>query len=336
MNSSIAHRNALASAQDLRARLSLPDLMGRLGYGENNKRSAKCPFHEDQHASFSVYETSGGYRWKCHAGCGGGDEVDFLCHASQSNKAAAFDRWRELAAATPSTAIVRHSDEAFRNRMSLPSDFHSGSDEELSRVAGLRCVSRRSVTEMRERKVLGFGTVCGFACWIVTDPSHLCAEARRIDGQPFPPFVGLGSRKVHTIRGSIKSWPVGLGVDDAAICNRLLILEGSGDLLAGYHFAMEPFEWLPIAILGASVRCLHPEALRMMRGKKVRVVPHVDSAGFEFLESICHQLDRAGCSSIDWIDMRGWRRADSSPVKDLNDCVGLYPSDQRRLEGLLK
>lgn len=336
MNSSTECHNGLPSAQDLRARLSLPDLMNRLGYGEYNKRSAKCPFHEDQRASFSVYETREGYRWKCHAGCGGGDEVDFLCHASQLTKGAAFDRWRKLAGTTPTPSILRRLGAPLPNPMRLPSDFHSGSDEELSRVAALRSVSRRSVIEMTARKVLGFGTVCQFPCWIVTDPSHLCAEARRLDGQPFPAFRGLGSRKVHTLQGSSKSWPVGLGIDDAASCNRLLILEGSGDLLAGYHFALESFERLPIAILGASVRRLHPEALRIIRGKSVRLVPHVDSAGFESLGSICTQLDRAGCTSIDWIDMRGWRRADGSPVKDLNDCVGLCSSDQRRLEGLLK
>mgnify|MGYP006273003007 FL=1 len=336
MNSSTAVQKDPPSAQALRARLSLPDLMARLGYGENNKRSAQCPFHEDQRPSFSVYETPTGHRWKCHAGCGGGDEVDFLRHACQLSTAAAFERWRELAGMAPSKPITQHDSAPSPNPVSLPSDFHPGSEEELLRVATLRGVSRRSVFEMSARKVLGFGTVCCFPCWIVTDPMRLCAEARRLDGQPFPAFRGLGTRKVHTIKGSSKSWPVGLGIEDTANCHRLLIVEGSGDLLAGYHFAVETFEWLPVAILGASVRRLHREALGMIRGKSVRLVPHVDAAGFESLHSICPQLDRAGCLSIDWIDMRGWRKADGTPVKDLNDCVGLSSSHQRRLEGLLK
>jgi hypothetical protein len=62
-----------------KARLPLPALMSRLGYGEQAKKSAHCMFHEDSRESFSVYRrANGSWAWKCHAGCGGGDEPDFL------------------------------------------------------------------------------------------------------------------------------------------------------------------------------------------------------------------------------------------------------------------
>jgi len=35
-----------------------------------------CPFHNDRSPSFRVYDA--GRRWICHAGCGGGDVVDFV------------------------------------------------------------------------------------------------------------------------------------------------------------------------------------------------------------------------------------------------------------------
>lgn len=35
---------------------------------------ARCPFHEDRNPSFSVK----GERWRCFAGCGGGDVLDFV------------------------------------------------------------------------------------------------------------------------------------------------------------------------------------------------------------------------------------------------------------------
>jgi hypothetical protein len=45
--------------------------LDRMGGGQH------CPFHDDKHGSFSVYQNAGGeVRWKCHAGCGSGSIVD--------------------------------------------------------------------------------------------------------------------------------------------------------------------------------------------------------------------------------------------------------------------
>ena len=60
-------------------KLPLPVLMNQLGLGERATRSALCPFHEDEHPSFSVWQQrDGSWSWKCHAGCGAGDEITFL------------------------------------------------------------------------------------------------------------------------------------------------------------------------------------------------------------------------------------------------------------------
>jgi DNA primase len=64
---------------EAKRRLPLPALLHQLGLGDHAKKSARCPFHEDQHNSFSVWRNDAGYwLWKCHAGCGHGDEVIFL------------------------------------------------------------------------------------------------------------------------------------------------------------------------------------------------------------------------------------------------------------------
>ena len=44
--------------------------------GRGSEVSALCPFHEDRHPSFSVNMETG--LWCCHAGCGGGNAVDFV------------------------------------------------------------------------------------------------------------------------------------------------------------------------------------------------------------------------------------------------------------------
>jgi len=47
-----------------RRRLPLPDLMTALGHGERAKKTARCPFHADEHPSFSVFQGDDGF-WHC-------------------------------------------------------------------------------------------------------------------------------------------------------------------------------------------------------------------------------------------------------------------------------
>ena len=73
------------SRDDLKERvrdaIDIVDLVG--GY-ISLKRSGRglvglCPWHDDSSASYSIYQRADGlWGWKCHAGCGGGDEVDYL------------------------------------------------------------------------------------------------------------------------------------------------------------------------------------------------------------------------------------------------------------------
>ncbi len=78
------NQDLLAQAKQ---RLLLSALMVQLGFGDRAKKSARCPFHEDSSASFSLYiGDDGEERWKCFAGCGQGDAVDFLAkHRGLSN-----------------------------------------------------------------------------------------------------------------------------------------------------------------------------------------------------------------------------------------------------------
>ena len=94
--------------------------------------------------------------------------------------------------------------------LALPKDFRVGTRQELQTVADLRRLDFWAVATAQQNRVLRFGTVCGFPCWIVTDESQKVAEARRMDGLMFPAWGSLGERKAHTLRGSSKAWPAGL------------------------------------------------------------------------------------------------------------------------------
>src|SRR4029077_7710570 len=85
-------------------RLPLPALMHQLGLRDHAKKSAKCPIHDDKHNSFSVYKNgSGEFRFKCHAGCGEGDEINFLESYENLSRRDATKRFLDLAGLNDAT-----------------------------------------------------------------------------------------------------------------------------------------------------------------------------------------------------------------------------------------
>jgi hypothetical protein len=328
---------------EMKRRGPLPVLMEWLGAGQHAKKSAWCPFHENtKDRAFSIYETDKGWKWKCHSQCGSGDELDFIEKYEQRNRHEALERYSGLTGVHGASYCAPAKAQEPRAELILPSDFHKGSRDELQTVATLRKVGFWGVATMQQNEVLGFGTVCGSPCWIVTDHSRRCAEARRMDGKLFPAFPGGSERKAHTLKGSSKSWPVGLALPNNLTehFDKVLLVEGSGDFVAAYHFAHEGGEegqgWLPVAMLGASTR-ISSDAHPLFRGKRVKIIPHVEEneAGQKGAEDWSDDLERIGCE-VSAFNLEGLRKSDGSPVKDLNDCTEIHPGDAAELEGLLK
>jgi hypothetical protein len=266
---------------------------------------------------------------------GGSDPVSLYAAINNLSQAKAAIQLGGLERAVPhsGTATVCRVQEP----VAIALDFRPGNREDLQTVARLRRVEFWAVATMQQNRVLGFGTVCGFPCWIVTDEARKVAEARRMDGLMFPSVGGLSERKAHTLRGSSKAWPVGLMMPNNTTSDfkKVLLVEGSGDLAAAYHFVhRETQDWLPVAMLGAGSK-IAQEAISLLKGKHVRVVPHVDKAGTEAAQKWSSQLKAPGIST-DWFDLGGLRRFSGEAVKDLNDCTDLYPGDVAELEGLLK
>ncbi|MGE3313047.1 MAG: DUF3987 domain-containing protein [Limisphaerales bacterium] len=86
------------SLVEAKRRLSLPDLMAMLGDGDRARKTAPCPFHKDSSPSFSVYRGQDGHeRWKCHAGCGQGDAIDYLQRRRGLNLPAAIAEFIRMA-----------------------------------------------------------------------------------------------------------------------------------------------------------------------------------------------------------------------------------------------
>ena len=89
-----------ADIDEAKRRLPLPELMKNLGFGEQAKKKARCPFHHpDKNPSFSVWQAAdnGAWLWKCHAGCGEGDEIAFLAKRYAESFFKAAQRYLEMA-----------------------------------------------------------------------------------------------------------------------------------------------------------------------------------------------------------------------------------------------
>jgi hypothetical protein len=257
---SVAASITLAEAKD---RIRIPDLWREFGYHGEPKKQCRCPFHEDRSPSFSVFDD--GKRWKCHAGCGEGSVIDFLATAKGiSDEDACHEILRRAEGDREPAREERAKRETAVLDLStripwLP--WNSQHEELAQRVAdsrGLRIASVKLASAWFD--TVAFGHVCDHDCWILSDASRKGAEARRIDGRPFPAIGTLGERKSHTLRGSNKSWPVGLLSTsfDARLLRKhshnILLLEGGPDYLAGCQLLVgrDPYTFLPVTMLGAS------------------------------------------------------------------------------------
>jgi hypothetical protein len=178
--------------------------------------------------------------------------------------------------------------------------------EELAqRVAdsrGLRIASVKLASAWFD--TVTFGQVCDQDCWILSDASRKCAEARRIDGKPFPAIGSLGERKSHTPRGSNKSWPVGLlstSFGERLLrkhYHNILLLEGGPDYLAACQLLVgrDPYTFLPVAMLGAS-QSIAADALPHFAGRETVIIAQHDQAGRDAGERWTKQIKGAGGSA---------------------------------------
>ena len=319
----------------VKERLLIPELWARLGLPGQARVSCRSPFRPERQPSFSIYDS--GRQWKDHGTGEGGDAIDFLARACHLDVAEATRRFLVLAGVTlnsgfpPAARRSAGSHSRPATKLQLP-PLHQGSPAELQAVARHRHLSTQAVSLAQSLRTLAFGNVCGHPCWILGDEAGRLAEARRLDGRPFPAQGPLGERKAHTLRGSRKDWPCGTAVlRRHPSCRIVMLVEGGPDYLAALHLllALDRWDILPIALLGRSTGTrLCPQALALLAGRHVRLYPHADAdgGGTHAAQGWAQQLHQHGCT-CDFFNFTALHQTDGTPVKDLNDAV-LTRSDQ--------
>jgi hypothetical protein len=58
--------------------LPLEEMLDRLQDWDLCVGEKRCPFHKDTSPSFSMFTKDDNQYWKCHAGCGAGDQITYL------------------------------------------------------------------------------------------------------------------------------------------------------------------------------------------------------------------------------------------------------------------
>lgn len=344
----------MMTLDDAKAALPLPVLWGRLGLPGNPPQEdgqlVSCPFparhrHGDKKPSFNFHSSGG--RFKCF-GCNiEGGAVDLLALALGLYEKAACRKLIELAGgAVVPVSLVQASHPTpgvpnLRNRERLQiSGLRRGNTYEWWRLRETRALCHQALRWAADFGCLRFGEVCGFPSWVLLDGAGRTAEARRLNRQAFPALGSLGERKAHSLKGTDKSWPVGVDVLRVHPSFRaVLLVEGSPDFLAALHFMYEHdiCDVWPVAMLGRSTGgMIHREALELLRGRKVRIYPHADAdgGGVAAAKKWARQLAAVGCV-VDAFSFGELRQRDGSPVKDLNDCCAIHPDDEAILGGLL-
>jgi hypothetical protein len=178
---------------------------------------------------------------------------------------------------------------------------------------------------LTQRGMLWFGMVWDddreWPAWIITDDSQRNAQARRLDGQL---WHGIGDKKAKSLPGSDPHWPIGASA--IGDCPIVLFCEGQPDfcaaLLVAWWEGLPVDRVTPVCMTGAG-NSIHPDALQMFAGKRVRIAVHSDNQGREAGERWARQLYAAGATRIDGFHFDGLTKLDGQPVEDLADFATL-------------
>jgi len=255
----------------IKERWPLRAMCARLNIYIPEKGKFHSPFREDRNPSCEVYgETI--KDWST------GDSYDSIRVFAETNRISNGETIRRLSKELPGEKPTMKSES---NGLVIP-QFHYSSDE-AKQLAKLRALSPVGVEFAGVYlRTLRFGTCCGYPSWFLSDGNKQVCEARRMNGEKFPSFKNLPERKPHTVKGSKKSFPLGIrppGRVKIAPDLPCILVEGGPDYLAACDVLVESDqEFLPVSMLGSGM-AIHEDALPFFSGRRVLILAHSDENG---------------------------------------------------------
>lgn len=280
---------------EARAKITIADAWAMLALPGEPKPSCKSPFREDRNPSVSIH--SDGTAWTDHATGDGGDVVEFIRHAIAGDYKEVREWLAERIGTSQPPSKPAKAPEAVK-AIQWPAALTEGTSATWKAFARLRGLTFPAVHAMVRADILRFCKLQdGAKCYVIADRSQRAAEIRRMDGKPF------GNSKAYPLRGVDKSWLPGISLLNGELkTTAVLITEGATDLMAAidlYSRYRRDFggshSWQPVALLGAGCKRLHPEAVALLRGRRVRIVPDADPAGDTMADHWQALLRKIGC-----------------------------------------
>ena len=337
MKTSIYKYSGQSTLADAKARLNIHALWRHFGFDGQPGNSCRTPWREDRKPSLSI--TTDGALWHDFATGEGGDAVDFFQRATGLPQKAACRKFIELAGGHPLASLpaARHPKRPAepKPRPVYP-NFRKGEPEDFIHLGRLRQIPCQGLQWASERGLLWFATLKDLPAWIITDASRLNAQARRMDGRQWDHIAA----KAYTLPGSWASWPVGIA--EAKNFPAVALVEGGPDLLAAHYLTCQEQSGgnkhqkaacAPVAMLGAGLY-IHPDALPLFSGKRVRIFGHDDSAGRLAVRRWANQLDSVG-AEVDAFTFAGLRQADGQPAGDLNEALKMDEQSLAKIGDML-
>lgn len=296
----------MSTVDQIIQRWPLRSMCVRLNIEIPERGKFRSPFRPDNNPSCEVWKETIRDRST-------GESYDSIRCFAEVKGLSNSDAIKALAAELPGRESRPKQTPTPKSELAIPLVKHS--KEELIQLAELRGIGLAG-TEVAAifLGTLGFADVAGFPCWIVSDGSKRIAEARRMDGKPFPAIGSLAERKSHTLKGSCKAWPLGImppKVKGIPADAPVVLVEGMPDYISACDvLSKAERDFLPVAMLGAS-QSIHADALPFFKGRDVLILGHPDQAGLDAARKWSAQLREAGARP----------RARQLDGGDLNDLV---------------
>jgi hypothetical protein len=322
--------SALARAKEA---LALSALWRLRGWPHEPGRECFCPFRpEDRRKSFSVFASASGEELGKDFKSGDVFDAPALLAAVEGLEMREACRlFIELAGVkgearngarchrAPRAGQIARKAAPVREKPFLPA-LRVPTLPEAGQIARQRHVSTEGVLLAASLGLLFVAKWRGFPSWCVTDSARWNCQFRRMDGKPFPHREG--SKKTLAAPGAWASWPIGAA--DLERAERVLLVEGSGDFLAAWHFiAAENVQsaCAVVAMTGAA-NWIPSETLPEIARRRVRIFPHLDTSGAGEAAALRWetQLTKAGAAAH-CFDLSGLATVAGDAVEDLNDVL---------------
>jgi uncharacterized protein DUF3987/CHC2-type zinc finger protein len=220
---------------EAKRRLPLRALLHRLGLGQHAKKSSRCPFHDDQRNSFSVWRNEDGqWFWKCHAGYGEGDEITLLRTRKRISNRDAIELLKEMAGVSATVSKPKSC-------MPPPIDWRACveafTNEHIEQLAEWRGLSGEFCSLLKQNQLVGLHEGCiGFPVRDAAD-NVVAIHYRLSDGswRYYPPGAKMRPLVIgdlvagETLHGFESQWDGLDFMDKSGERSGIIISRGAGN-----------------------------------------------------------------------------------------------------------